>query len=540
MAKAVEPFDEREREHLVAARRRVDFERATVIELMYENPFAKAGGLSAVGAHLPAAIAARGHRVVIISPLHEKVSGAPGACDLRLSARVAVWTRHRGVVDVRLFEITREGVRTVLLDADGFFDGEGSPYDGDLAADSVFFACALPPALAALGLTTDLVVHAHEWQMVPCALSCKMALLAGTLDSAVVVVSSHNPYDAPLPLSLKQRMTARSLPGHTFYQCFVPLMDGPVGTVSAAFAEAYRTEPLLTDCLADHLQGVFATKGIVGIDHGLFLSAEPAFCAEAESEARAGRPDTILAAKSARRDAMFDLLSSGELDGVGHIDRPADDVTPVFFTFGRLDFQKGFDVLAEAIRRVPAGAARFVIAAIPQRRPDPQLEVLKALGRERAGDVMFFGRRLARGYHMLMAGASFTVMPSLFEPWGAASEPFVQGTPVIARRTGGLATQVIDPEDDPERATGLLFREDRGLVDWRGLLHRPVGARGGHPLFDGMVDALCDAFDRATLLMRDRDRYGAMLARLDDKAKSFSWARAAEAYEVWWREAAAE
>ena len=54
------------------------------------------------------------------------------------------------------------------------------------------------------------------------------------------------------------------------------------------------------------------------------------------------------------------------------------------------------------------------------------------------------------------AGATFAVMPSFYEPFGAATEAYLAGTPVIARATGGLTGQVVDHDEDKARATGWV------------------------------------------------------------------------------------
>ena len=72
---------------------------------------------------------------------------------------------------------------------------------------------------------------------------------------------------------------------------------------------------------------------------------------------------------------------------------------------------------------------------------------------------MIYPFRMEAGYQELMAGATYVVMPSLYEPFGAATEPYLAGTPVVARATGGLTDQVTDIAANPDRATGFLYRE---------------------------------------------------------------------------------
>ena len=60
-----------------------------------------------------------------------------------------------------------------------------------------------------------------------------------------------------------------------------------------------------------------------------------------------------------------------------------------------------------------------------------------------------------KGYFELQSGSTFGVMPSIYEPFGSAIEFLTRGTPVVARKTGGLVNQVTNGTNK------LMYRESR-------------------------------------------------------------------------------
>ena len=120
---------------------------------------------------------------------------------------------------------------------------------------------------------------------------------------------------------------------------------------------------------------------------------------------------------------------------------------------GRLDPQKGFDLLAArgaaaastAVRRivVQGSGDHAIAAALPGRWPPSRPDRVALIER--------FDRAMAR---RIYAGADFFLMPSRFEPCGTGQMISLRyGTPPIVRRTGGLADTVID-ESATSRARG--------------------------------------------------------------------------------------
>ncbi len=158
---------------------------------------------------------------------------------------------------------------------------------------------------------------------------------------------------------------------------------------------------------------------------------------------------------------------------------------------------------------------------------------IRGLAEKRRGDVAVFPFRMERGYLEAMAGATYAVMPSLYEPFGAATEAYLAGTPVVARATGGLTGQVADYQSGPQQATGFLFREKLPLgASWPSIIQAAgPEERTGIPLYAMMAEALFDRLQDAARLWRaDRRAYARLLGNLFDKAAGFSGERAAAGY----------
>jgi glycosyltransferase involved in cell wall biosynthesis len=132
---------------------------------------------------------------------------------------------------------------------------------------------------------------------------------------------------------------------------------------------------------------------------------------------------------------------------------------PVVLTVGRLDVQKGLDVLLRAAVRV--SEARFVIAG-----EGPERAILEA----QAADLALGDRVLFLGYRTdipeLLAASDVFVLPSRFEGSSlAVLEAMAAGKPVISSAIGGTDELILSgdsgllvPPDDPEALATELTR----------------------------------------------------------------------------------
>ncbi len=610
-------FTDPELRKIEEARRRIDSAHRTVVYAVYENHHARSGGIYAVADSLPQALGKVSAQVVVLSPFHRRLRKAPhspgvivGEVDVPFDGRFEKTT---------IFRYESQGVAWYLFGADTFFDAPGGPTGDDpydhssaerpdvksnplLLRDGLFAAAAIPRVLRKLGLTRNVTVHVQDWQLAATALTVKEAIVDDVLDSAAVVLTSHNPYDCGLALADLAKITPRAngdqwprpepatadvqladpvasdvwdpstdrgtpvvgdptrtadklvasddLPGRrrtTVYECMIPLFDAPVSTVSRQFARDLTTNPLQTMHFANHLQQVFRLRGLVGVDNGLFMKPHCAFTLDTVERASRGEVEQILSEKRAKRTKMLEVLTQyrppariGGLLAAGDEDLtqlPAD--VPVFMMFGRMDpGQKGFDVLAQAVRSLPPATGKFIVCPIVPARAEAFLDLWRAVASERAGDVVIFPFRMQQGYLESMAGATYCVMPSLHEPFGAATEPYLQGSPVVAHATGGLVQQVVDARLNPAEATGILYRlPEAGTAEqqgrqWRAVLDSPDPASRMHfPLYVSLVRELAAALTEAIrIFQNDSPLYGHMLSRLYPQAMKFHWERAAAEY----------
>jgi len=115
------------------------------------------------------------------------------------------------------------------------------------------------------------------------------------------------------------------------------------------------------------------------------------------------------------------------------------DREPLVIAWGRIQYEKGFQVLARAIgelrQRVPG--IRCVIAGRGSYLPELQTQI----DMEGVSDIVqLAGFVPDEDLHDLLQRASCVVIPSLYEPFGiVALEGMAAGAPTIVARTGGLA-----------------------------------------------------------------------------------------------------
>jgi glycogen synthase len=558
------------------SRPRPDKSQRAIVFVTFETPTAPSGGLAAVMKELPRQMGQH-ETCFVLAPYFQNITGplpVLGTFPLSLRGKLCM-VELRQVGD-------SDHVPTFLLSSEGRFTARSDPYLNDdpdtLVEDALFFCAAVPHALTelarrALAPAKDLVLHLQDWETACVVQSVRKH---PDLESVACVLTLHNPYDRYLG-SVRSPL-ATDLIGHlglqrgTVLAQMMPLMDGPISTVSQNFADELSSEPLHTHVFVPHLQELLASKGVVGIDNGRFGQLQFPFSQRARQHAEQGDYRVIQAEKWGRRVALGEVLQAYEQERSEQLDEGAaawgDDLDlsdphiPVFLILGRDDpRQKGFDVLAEAIRTIPPGRGRYVFTPMPGAEGVAGLSFLKTLARQRPGEVKVFPFRLAPApFRALQQGSSFMVMGSLYEPFGAATEAYLAGMPVVARATGGLIQQVVPhPSASLSRQgrqvvhlfhtldrapTGFLFREPavphevegwQKIVDCDYARAEPmadrIDDRRGIPLFDAMVQraawALQDAID---LYQSDQTAYATMIHHGFTLLDSFQWDRAVREY----------
>src|SRR4029079_11984995 len=174
---------------------------------------------------------------------------------------------------------------------------------------------------------------------------------------------------------------------------------------------------------------------------------------------------------------------------------PIDGHPPLVVAWGRIQYEKGFQVLTRAIahlrHRFPA--LRCVIAG----RGTYLAELQTQIDMEGVGDIIQLAGFVPDvELRALLRRASCVVIPSLYEPFGiVALEGMAAGAPTIVARTGGLA-EIVEGTD-----AGLLFEPGN---------HMSLAARIREALAND--DLAASMRTRAAALLTDKYTWDAIAA----------------------------
>ena len=454
------------------------------------EPLAKTGGLADVVDALSRALGRLGHEVDVYLPRYRGVEPVGPVETLGLD----VPSGAGAPVAVRLLSAAADGYRLRLVDHPPSYDrpdyyvADGADYPDNGARFSLLGRAALE-AMRSERRPAD-VLHGHDWEGAPALLLLRHRyadepLLRGTAG----VLTCHNlAYHGWVPRAVVGAQL--DLPAEVGQPAGVDLLREGIGvaamvnTVSPTFAreslvpgQGGGVEDTLA-ALGDRYLGI-----INGLDTELWSPASDVALAARYSAAD-------LAGKAACRAA---LCAEMGLDPAG----------PLLAMIGRLDPQKGFDLLAAAAPALVADGFRLAVLGTGDGR---LIESLASFAADHPAQVAVanrFDRALSR---RIYAGADCFLMPSRFEPCGQGQMIAMRyGTPPIVRATGGLVDTVIDADAAPTTGNGFCF----GPAD---------------------AAALVEACRRAAAALADPPRWTQIRARA--MAADFGWAGPARQYEA--------
>ncbi len=350
----------------------------------------------------------------------------------------------------RLSRARLSGVTTYFVESDDYFEGRaiygesGRDYD-DNPFRFAFFSRAALAATEALGLAPD-IIHVNDWQT---SLLPVYQRLEDRASRMPVVLTVHNlAYQGIFPRELLPRLGLPDalfhIDGLEFYGRLNFLKGGLVSaerltTVSPSYAqEIQRSE------LGAGLEGVLRARAdrLTGIVNGI----EPNDWDPGKDPALTSRfASTRLSGKAA-----------GKIELQKELGLTLSPRTPLLAAIGRLDPQKGLELVLEAVPALVAeeraqlvvlgsGREEFLDAFRPLVARYP-----KAISVNR-GFQEALGRRI-------YAGADLFLMPSRYEPCGLGQMIALRyGTLPVVRATGGLADTIRDLDEDPDRGNGFSF-----------------------------------------------------------------------------------
>jgi starch synthase len=346
-------------------------------------------------------------------------------------------------------DVAADGHRLRLVDVPAAFDRDGFYDHPD---DPWRFAVFVRVALAALRRDGDRldVLHIHDWHTGPVVIERARAEAAGDpfLAGTAIVATLHNlAYHGWTPLDRLSELgvvpgTPLAGPNPDGLDLLLAAIEGSeiANTVSPGFAKE-----ALTPEFGMGLDGALRAKedrfiGILnGIDPVVWDPAnDPALAAPYRRDDMAG--------KAACR---ADLLARNGFD-------PSDDGLVVGM-IGRMDPQKGFDLLADAMDDLLADGVRVIVQGSGHASVVDPFRALAEANPGRIALIERFDRDMAR---RIYGGADAFLMPSRFEPCGQGQMIALRyGTPPVVRRTGGLADSVVDAGARPRAGTGFVFDE---------------------------------------------------------------------------------
>jgi starch synthase len=151
---------------------------------------------------------------------------------------------------------------------------------------------------------------------------------------------------------------------------------------------------------------------------------------------------------------------------VAELGLDADDATPVVGMVTRLAWQKGIDLVVDALPGLLAGR-RLACAFLGSGEPR-YVNGLRELAREHPGRVRFVEDQDEALAHRIIAGSDLLLVPSRYEPCGLTQMYALRyGTVPVVRRTGGLADTVTHFDPETGAGTGSVFLDaDVGGLTW--------------------------------------------------------------------------
>ncbi|XP_010940833.1 granule-bound starch synthase 1, chloroplastic/amyloplastic [Elaeis guineensis] len=420
-------------------------------------PWSKTGGLGDVVGGLPPALAANGHRVMTISPRYDQYKDG---WDTNVLLEIKVGDRTE---TVRFFHCYKRGVDRVFVDHPMFLEKvwgktggkiygpvTGIDYQDNQLRFSLFCQAALE-APRVLNLNNsehysgpygeDVVFIANDWHtaLLPCYLK-SMYKPHGIYKNAKVAFCIHNiAYQGRFAFS---DFALLNLPDN-FKSSFdfidgydKPVKGRKINWMKAGVLESDRVVTVspyyAQELLSGKEKGVemdnfLRTTGITGIVNGMdVLEWNPMTDKYISVNYDA---TTVMDAKPLNKEALQ-----------AEVGLPVDRNTPVIAFIGRLEEQKGPDILAAAIPEFIDENVQVIVLGTGKKHLERQLVDLEEMFPDNYRAIIKFSAPLA---HQIMAGADILAIPSRFEPCGLIQlQGMRYGLPSMCTTTGGLADTV--------------------------------------------------------------------------------------------------
>lgn len=427
------------------------------------TPFSSVGGLSQVVGQLSRAMAKRGHDVRIFMPKYGFIDEKKYKMELaykgmRIPTGYGKDDPHPSSVICNVKKYVREdGVIVYFLENMEYYEKRSNVYS--YSDDHVRWALLSQGALKYVCRFLDWepdIIHAHDWHtaLVPNIIATDYKKSSCFKDVATVL-TIHNIYfqgqavdpnselnfddgRSEIPRIFSQRLK------HLNYLKRGILYSNIVNTVSEGYARQLLTKEYGGDL--SKLLNELRSK-LFGIVNGI------------DYEKMDPMTDALLI-KNYDVNSI-DLRSSNKIKLQREFGLEEDVDVPVFGFVGRLDRQKGIDLLIEVLEKfLKDFKAQFVLIGGGDRGLEKKAKSLEGKFPGRVGVHTYPDFTLPR---LVFGGADIMPMPSRFEPCGIVQmEAMRYGAIPIVRATGGLDDTVEDFNPATGEGNGFKFKDFDG------------------------------------------------------------------------------
>lgn len=423
-------------------------------------PFAKTGGLADVAGALPISLANLGHDVRVVMPRYGMIDDAKyNLLPILSDIHVRLGSEHY-VAQISRTMLPDTEVPVYFVANPHFFDRahlyqvKGVDYP-DNALRFAFFSKTVIWLLKGLDWIPD-IIQCNDWQtaLVPVYLRTDPDMNADpALRSVRILYTIHNLayqglFDAPEASKVDVESSLFHPAGLEFYGKLNLMKGGilfsdEISTVSRRYAEEIQTPEY-----GAGLEGVLASRRdhLTGILNGIdYTKWNP-------------EVDQLIPIRfSPKRMTGKTKCKAALQEETGLSVSPE---TPLIGIISRLDPQKGFDILREAMDEVLKKNLQLVLLGTGVPEYHKFFEKLARKYPERVSVNLKFDEGLA---HRIEAGSDMFLMPSRYEPCGLNQLYSLKyGTIPIVRKTGGLADSITDTTPETlksQEATGFVFEE---------------------------------------------------------------------------------
>jgi starch synthase len=419
------------------------------------DPFVKVGGLGDVASSLPLAIKSLPERDIdirLVIPFH----GAINRGDYVIRPITKFEIPHiDGPISAEVYETSYKELPVYLISGPPF-PPDALVYSDDLGFDAhkyVFFSMACLQLVKELNWKPD-ILHANDWHTAAAiyALTLNQDSDPFFQDTSTIIEVHNLPY---LGIGSGQALSAYGLPpaiGSNLPK-WAQHMALPLGLLSAdhivTVSPTYARE-ILTPEFGSGLDSFLQLRenSITGILNGIDLQLWD--------------PSLDLQIKAKYDWSHLDNRVTNKLALQAEFGWQPEQETPILAMVGRMDYQKGVDLVIEALPKIIKKYTNsnqhigIIILGTGSSDIENNALQLQASYPQHVRVITRFDANLSR---RIFSGADILLIPSRYEPCGLAQMIAIRyGCVPIARATGGLQDSINDYKTNTQ-ATGFLFSE---------------------------------------------------------------------------------